>query len=57
MNYNICFILLLVVATNEIQSNDQGRCKRQTSNTCFLMPQATEGPYYWNTTYVRPNIT
>ncbi|CAF1008228.1 unnamed protein product [Adineta steineri] len=34
------------------------RCKRQLSRAsiCFLTPQATEGPYYWNAT-IRQNIT
>lgn len=57
MNYKIYIILVIAIITNEIQSDTQSRCKRQSSNTCFLMPQATEGPYYWNATYNRPNIT
>ncbi len=34
------------------------RCKRQLTQStgCILTPQATEGPYYWNST-IRQNIT
>jgi protocatechuate 3,4-dioxygenase beta subunit len=31
-------------------------CKRSTS-ACLLQPEETQGPYYWNTTTVRSNIT
>ncbi len=57
MKFNIRSLLILIIAANAIQGDNQGRCKRQLSNTCFLMPQATEGPYYWNATYNRPNVT
>jgi hypothetical protein len=46
MNINVCFIALLIVAANEIKGDNEGRCKRQTTSTCFLMPQAEQGPYY-----------
>lgn len=32
-----------------------GRCAR-AAKSCLLTPEATEGPYYWNTT-VRKDIT
>ncbi len=57
MKFNIYFILIFVIATNGIEGDNEGRCKRQMENTCFLMPQATEGPYYWSATYNRPNLT
>jgi hypothetical protein len=50
-------ILTLVIVTNGMESDSQNRCKRQAGNTCFLTPEAHEGPYYWNTTYNRPNLT
>jgi hypothetical protein len=57
MNFNIYFVTVLVVITNGINGDEQNRCKRQTGNTCFLMPQIEEGPYYWNATYNRADIT
>ncbi|UJR11540.1 hypothetical protein I4U23_015720 [Adineta vaga] len=58
MNFFLYYFTVFIIVTNGIDIDvKQDRCKRQTSNTCLLMPQATEGPYYWNATYNRPNIT
>ena len=33
------------------------RCRRQASSSCILTPEVTEGPYYWNTSLMRQNVT
>ncbi|CAF4398551.1 unnamed protein product, partial [Adineta steineri] len=43
--------------TNAMKNDSQNRCKRQSGNTCFLTPEGHEGPFYWNSTYNRANMT
>ena len=57
MKFRTCFILTVVAVLSGVQADSESRCKRQAGSTCFLMPQATQGPYYWNATYNRPNLT
>ncbi|CAF0758618.1 unnamed protein product [Adineta ricciae] len=44
----------LCLASNSVQGS--ARCRRAVS-TCILTPETTEGPYSWNTTLMRQNIS
>lgn len=56
MLLKVAFIVLTIVSMVFGKAESTVRhCARQ-AGTCILAPQATEGPYYWNTT-VRRDIT
>jgi len=40
-----------------VSSQSLKRCRRATSSACVLTPELTEGPYYWNTSAMRQNIS
>ncbi|CAF1419972.1 unnamed protein product [Adineta ricciae] len=50
----ILILCLICASQNGVQGSD--RCRRATS-TCILTPETTEGPYSWNTTLMRQNIS
>ncbi|CAF1062209.1 unnamed protein product [Adineta ricciae] len=58
MKYILYFTLFTALVSLSHQSallQSLKRCRRDT--TCVLTPEVTEGPYYWNTTLMRQNIS
>ena len=51
----IVAVLLSIINAEEPSAHLPGRCAR-AAKACLLAPEATQGPYYWNTT-VRRDIT
>ncbi|CAF0752711.1 unnamed protein product [Didymodactylos carnosus] len=49
----LCTYLSVLAACQSVGD----RCKRTVLSSCLLTPEEEEGPYYWNTTLNRENIT
>ncbi|CAF3619305.1 unnamed protein product [Adineta steineri] len=53
----ILFLLFLILPCSSLQQDPSLTYCQKASSACILTPEQTEGPYYWNSTFVRQNIS